>query len=108
MFDYQLTIGLFDQHSAAQEISTSTAKTIIADLLLNRFNIYAYTLIECDGVYKMADGRIVFEPSLRLEIASDECIDQKVNAFIATIKDAEHLNQESIMVKRSISDINFK
>lgn len=108
MYEYQLTIGLFDKDTAAQEVAASAAKNMIADLLLNRFGIYAFTMIECSGVYKMADGRIVSEPSLRLEIAADDCIDQKVDAFIAIIKDADHLNQESIMIKRSISDINFK
>lgn len=108
MFEYQLTIGLFDQDTAAQEIATSTAKTIIADLLLNRFNIYAFTMIECSGVYKMDDGRIVFEPSIRLEIAADNDLDEVLNSFIEAIKSSAYLNQECIMIKKSTSDINFK
>ena len=108
MLDYQLTIGLFDKNTAAQDISTEATKTMIADLLLNRFGIYAFTLIGCNGVYKMADGRIIFEPSIRLEIAADTDIDNTLDAFIETIKSPAYLNQECIMIKTSVSNINFK
>lgn len=108
MLEYQLTIGLFDKDTAAQKINTSAAKNMIADLLLNRFGIYAFTMIECNGVYKMTDGRIVFEPSIRLEIAAETELDEVLNSFIETVKSSAYLNQECIMFKKSTSDINFK
>lgn len=108
MFDYQLTIGLYDRETATQKISSAAAKTMISDLLLNRFGIYAFTMIDCSGCYKMDDGRIVQEPSIRIEIASDDDIISTVRDFIATAKDAEHLNQESIMMKVTKSAITFE
>ena len=97
MYEYQLTIGLFDKDNAKQKISTAAAENMISDLLLNQFKIYAFTMINCFGVYKMADGRIVKEPSIRLEIASDEDISSIINSFINTIKSPAYLNQECIL-----------
>ena len=107
MYEYQLTIGLFDKDNAKQKISTAAAENMISDLLLNQFKIYAFTMINCFGVYKMADGRIVKEPSIRLEIASDEDISSIINSFINTIKSPAYLNQECIMFKKQKSNIDF-
>jgi hypothetical protein len=63
-------------------------------------------MIECSGVYRMAStGAIVREPSLRLEIATDEC-DKKIKEIIKQIKYS--LNQESVMLKKSIENITFE
>lgn len=107
MYEYQLTIGLFDKDNAKQKISTAAAENMISDLLLNNFNIYAFTMINCSGVYKMDDGRIVKEPSIRLEIASDEDINSIINSFIKIIKSPAYLNQECIMLKKQKSNIDF-
>ena len=107
MYEYQLTIGLFDKDNAKQKISTAAAENMISNLLLNNFNIYAFTMINCSGVYKMDDGRIVKEPSIRLEIASDEDINSIINSFINTIKSPAYLNQEFIMLKKQKSNIDF-
>lgn len=105
MIKNQLTIGLFDKNTEKQEIQTNEAKTIIANILIDKFNIFAFTMIECSGVYRMASsGRIVFEPSIRVEIASDDEI--AADDVIKELKDA--LNQESIMHEVSKEHIYFK
>lgn len=101
---YKLTIGLNDKNTEKQELETAMAKNIIAGILLNDFEIYAFTMIECEGVYKMeSTGNIVFEKSIRVEIASDNKID--CIPIISSLKAA--LNQECIMLEKSESDIDF-
>ena len=109
MHEYTLTIGLFDKDTEKQEISTEAAKRIISEMLLNKYDIFAFTMIDCNGVYKMnSTGRIVSEPSIRIEIATDEAMPDTVNAIIDELKNREHLNQESIMMKHSIEKISFR
>ena len=96
MKKYKMTVGLNDKNTERQEVTTSTAKNILANILLNDFEIYAFTMTECEGCYKMqSTGNIVFEKSIRLEIASDTDIDY--NSIVNSIKSA--LNQESVMVE---------
>ena len=105
MYKYQFTVGLNDKDSEKQEIKTSDAKNIISKILLNDFEIFAFTMIDCYGVYKMqSTGAIVQEASVRIEIASDEQIPE-LN-IIDALKKA--LNQESIMIETSEADINFR
>lgn len=109
MHEYNLTIGLFDKDTEKQEISTEAAKRIISEILLNKFDIFAFTMIDCSGVYKMnSTGRIVREPSIRIEIATDEEITETIEKIIDTIKSPEYLNQESVMMKHSIEKISFR
>ena len=104
MYEYQLTIGLFDKDAEQQVIPTQTAKASISDILIDRYGIFAYTMIDCSGVYRMqSTGHIVFEPSIRIEIVTDDEIN--LAPIISDLKAA--LNQESIMIKKSISDIAF-
>jgi len=108
MHEYTLTIGLFDKNTERQEISTEAAKRIISDVLINGNDIFAFTMLDAAGVYKMqSTGAIVREPSIRLEIATEEAIDDKIRAIVNTLKDAAHLNQESIMVKHITAPIAF-
>ena len=105
IFNYQLTIGLNDKDTLRQEIATNSAKKMIADLLLNDYNIYAFTMIDCSGVYKMNSGEIVFENSIRLEIVND-CEIKMIQGIINTLKFA--LNQECIMLETAADrDIQF-
>lgn len=105
MVKNQFTIGLFDKDTEKQEINTPEAKNLIAEILIEKFGIFAFTMIECSGVYRMASsGRIVFEPSIRVEIASDDEI--AADDIIEELKDA--LNQESIMHEVSKEHIYFK
>lgn len=105
MYKNQLTIGLFDKDTEKQEVNTPEAKNIIAEILIGKFGIFAFTMIECSGVYKMAStGRIVFEPSIRVEIATDD--ELAADDIIDELKAA--LNQESIMHEVSKEHIYFK
>jgi len=100
-----LTIGLFDKDTEKQEINTPGAIDIISNTLLNKFDIFAFTMTECKGVYKMqSTGNIVFEPSIKVEIATDEPIDT-LPAIVADIKTL--LNQESVMVEIESKQIDF-
>lgn len=100
-----LTIGLFDKDTESQKIGTESAKSIIADILLNRHSIFAFTMIDCNGYYKMqSTGNIVNEPSIRVEIATDSMI-ESLHDMVVDIK--TELNQESVMVDITESDISF-
>lgn len=104
MFEYQLTVGLFDKDTETQKITETAAREIIGDILINQFELFAFTMIPAAGVYKMnSTGRIVNEPSIRIEIATDTEI--KIDEITEELK--RRLNQESIMVKKSIEHINF-
>lgn len=107
MYEYNLTVGLFDKDTCDQKVTTELAKSKIENILLNQFNIYAFTMIECIGCYKMeSNGVIVREPSIRIEIASDDDITKTTKEICHALK--VELNQESIMYKKMISDISFE
>lgn len=100
------TVGLNDKNTERQEIETGAAKNIIANILLNKYNIFAFTMFECSGVYKMeSTGNIIFENSIRVEIATDDEL-TAADAIIETMK--KELNQESIMMERETKEIFFK
>lgn len=101
-----LTIGLNDKNTERQEVATADAKNLIANILLNHFNIFAFTMFECSGVYKMeSTSNIVFENSIRVEIATDNEL-TTADAIIDELKKA--LNQESIMMEKETKEIFFK
>lgn len=100
------TIGLNDKETEKQIITSPEAKKIIADILLIKFNIFAFTMFECSGVYRMeSTGNIVFENSIRVEIATDEELTE-ADAIIAELK--RTLNQESIMMETELKEVFFK
>lgn len=100
------TIGLNDKDTERQKIESSEAKKIIANVLLNDFQIFAFTMMECAGVYKMElTGNIVFENSIRVEIATDEEL-TAADDIIESLK--IKLNQESIMMEKGKAEILFK
>ena len=104
-----MTIGLFDKDTEQQEISTA-ANEIIAQTLINEYHIFAFTAWECAGVYKMdSTGNIIREPSIRVEIASDintGAMNILIDEITTTLK--IKLNQESIMVEITDTDITFR
>ena len=107
MHEYILTIGLNDRVTEKQEISNEAAKRMISEILINKYGVFAFTMFDCYGVYKMSStGRIIQEPSIRIEIATAEPM-YNIDEIIRVIKDSEHLNQESIMKKHQISNIQF-
>lgn len=107
MFEHFLTVGLFDKDSEKQEVATETAKDFIAETLIDKFGVFAFTMIDCSGVYKMqSTGAIVKEPSIRIEIAAEADLTREtVYRIIKELK--EGLNQESIMYKMVESEIDF-
>ena len=107
MIQYNLTIGLFDKNLNRQIISNDDARNIISDTLINDHKIYAFTQIDCYGVYKMdSTGAIVREPSIRVEIATEHRIKRPALDSITTDLKAR-LNQESIMASRKYYNIKF-
>ena len=101
-----LTIGLNDKDTQNQIINTPEAKQIISETLINKYGVFAFTMIECAGVYKMnSTGDIIQESSLRIEIATDEPM-QEIDSIIDELKTV--LNQESIMHEVSEATIYFK
>jgi hypothetical protein len=63
-------------------------------------------MFECSGVYKMeSTGNIVFENSIRVEIATDEEL-TAASDIIESLK--IKLNQESIMMEKGKAEILFK
>lgn len=107
MYEYQITIGLNDKTTKKQHFTIEEAHKKLNQILLNHFNIYAFTMIDCYGCYKHDNGEIVQEPSIRLEIATDEQQDTKITLLIKTLKHKRVFNQESIMLKKSIANISF-
>lgn len=107
MHEYILTIGLNDRVTEKQEISSEAAKRMISEILINKYGVFAFTMFDCYGVYKMnSTGRIIQEPSIRIEMATFEPMNN-IDEIIRVIKDSEHLNQESIMKKYQVSNISF-
>ena len=107
MHEYILTIGLNDRVTEKQEISSEAAKRMISEILINKYGVFAFTMMDCYGVYKMnSTGRIIQESSIRIEIAPFEPMNN-IDEIIRVIKDSEHLNQESIMKKYQVSNISF-
>lgn len=107
MYEHFLTVGLFDKDTEKQEVTKEDAKNLIAETLINDFDIFAFTMIDCEGVYKMqSSGRVVREPSIRIEIAADSDLTRKtIYRIIGALKPP--LNQESIMYKVVESEIDF-
>lgn len=104
MLKYQFTVGLFDKDTEAQLIESPEAKKIISDILLNKFDIFAFTMFDCSGVYRMqSTGAIISEPSVRVEIATDAAL--PAAEIIKELKTA--LNQETIMMEQETKDIYF-
>lgn len=107
MYEYQLTIGLNDRQTKQQKFTVEEAHQKLNLILLNHFNIYAFTMIDCFGCYKHDNGEIVQEPSIRLEIATDSNENAKITSLIKALKHRRMFNQESIMLKKSVQDITF-
>lgn len=96
-----LFLGLFDQTSKAQEISTLDAFKIASNLLTDIIGFG--TITEAVGVYTHDDGSIVNEPTLRIEVSNVELEPMKKLAI--ALKQA--FNQESVAFEVVHSDFNF-
>lgn len=104
---YTLTIGLNDRTSKTLKFAPVEARAKLTKILLNHYNIYAFTMFDCYGCYKHDNGEIVQEPSIRIEIATDNNEDAKIKALCKTIKHKRMFNQESIMIETATKNIGF-
>ena len=96
MFKTVITIGLNDKDKEIQIIPTEAAEKIIAEILIENHGIFAFTMFNCKGVYKMSStGNIIQENSIRVEIIEET--EREYTEIINEIKTA--LNQESVMIE---------
>ena len=93
---FTLYLGLNDKDSKQQEIATVEAYKIVSNLISSDFN--GGTIFEAKGIYKHADGQIVTETTLRIELLFTEAV--KVKALCETLK--KLFNQESIAVQEEV------
>lgn len=88
---YKVYIGLNDQLTKKQEISTEKALIDVSEYLANNFEgATAYNAI---GIYKHENGEIVRENSIVIELVfvDDEDVMKMINQFRVVF------NQESVM-----------
>ena len=104
MKKYVFTVGLFDKDTEKLETTREDARDLLAYILIDEFELFAFTMSDCSGVYRMeSTGRIVREPSIRVEVASDTEI--PAADIIHCIKSA--LNQETVMLEVTDAEISF-
>lgn len=96
-----LYLGLFDQNTKTQEISTIDAYKIASNLLAEYIGFG--TITECSGVYTHDNGDVVREPSLRIEVSGADC--EKMKRLASALKIA--FNQESIMYEEVLTNYTF-
>ena len=94
-----LYLGLFDQNSKKQEISTLDAYKIASNLLTDIIGFG--TITEAMGVYTHNDGTIVNEPTLRIEVSDIEL--EPMKRLAIALKSA--FNQESVAFE--VVETNF-
>jgi hypothetical protein len=100
MTKHTLYIGLHDQKTKRQEITTIDAYKIISNIFAATTG--GATITEAMGVYTYNDGTVAIEPSLRCEIFGADL--EPVYAAISQIKTA--LNQEKIALEET--EVNSK
>lgn len=98
MQKFTVYLGLLDKDSKTQKFSTLEAYKIVERLSANTFE--GATISEAHGVYKHADGTVVIEPSLRIEVLTES-----LGEFVPRLKSL--FNQESILVERSQVMVEF-
>ena len=96
-----LFLGLFDQTSKAQEISTLDAYKIASNLVTEIIGFG--TITEAMGIYTHDDGTIVNEPTLRIEVSNVEI--EPMKRLAIALKQA--FNQESIGFEVVKTDFSF-
>ena len=98
---YKIYIGLNDQLTKRQEISTEKALIDVSEYLANNFEgATAYNAI---GIYKHENGEIVRENSIVIELVfvNDEDVTKMINHFRVIF------NQESVMKVKLSCDCDF-
>lgn len=101
MKNYCLIVGLNDKDSKKQEITTDAARALLAGIVLDYSDGATFT--ECAGIYKHADGSIVIEKSIKIEIAGIA----KENALHIAERAKIALNQEAIYYSEYEARVRF-
>jgi hypothetical protein len=100
MTKYLLTVGLLDKDSKVQEISTVHATKVVTRMVTAKIGFG--TILDANGVYKHADGTLVTEPSIRIEILDTEgTIERDIIIELANELKIT-LNQESILFEQQV------
>ena len=92
---YEVTVGLFDQESKKQEISTPDALDKITAYVIDHCG--GGTITMGNGVYTHEDGTVVVEPSIIIKIIGAKF--EQIGKLVADIQ--VFLNQESVLVEMS-------
>ena len=53
MKKYTFTIGLFDKDTEKLETTREDARELLAYILIDEFELFAFTMFDCSGVYRM-------------------------------------------------------
>ena len=101
MKNYCLIVGLNDKDTKRQEITTDEARALLAGIVLDYSDGATFT--ECAGIYKHADGSIVIEKSIKIEIAGIT----KENALHIAERAKIALNQEAIYFSEYRARVRF-
>lgn len=103
-YNYKFSIGLFDKDLKKQIISDVKAQDIVKNLTINHFGYWSITAWQ--GLYTHENWEHVEEPSLFINISFDhELENDALHEFVNVLK--FRLNQESIMISKSIEDVDF-
>ena len=101
--NYSFYVWLNDKNTKQQEISTIDAFKLATRLTINYF--WGGTILESDWIYTHEDWQIVTEKTLKIEVITDKNATQ-IDLYVLKLKTL--FNQESILVKKSLEDIDFQ
>lgn len=101
MQKFVLYLGLLDKDTKNQKFTVLEAYKTVESMAVSMFE--GATVSESHGVYKHADGTVIIEPSLRIELYDIATAD--IHKFADMLKVT--FNQESILVESSIVQVNF-
>ena len=102
MITVNLYIGLNDKDTKQQELSNLEAKAEISAILF-RYCPNGFTLQECQGMYKHADGTVVCENTIKVIL-----LDYNLSMIFEIVEDLKRkLNQECIAVERIETYVKF-
>lgn len=96
---YSIYLWLNDKDTKKQKIWTLDAYKLVRNLVVSEF--WAWTITEANGVFSHESWEIVEEKTIKIELITEKSVDE----FVKTLKAI--FNQESVLVKTAIENINF-
>lgn len=96
---YTLCLWLNDKDTKKQEITSDNALELVTKFTVNYF--WGGTTHLWDGVYSHDDWSIVIEKTLIIELITDK----KIEEYVDILKQV--FNQESVLVRKSIENVDF-